>query len=89
MNSKKYFFCAALLSTLLAAEVFAEDPPKPESRKVEKCFGVAKAGKNDCAARDGSNSCAGHSKKDSDSNNWIYVPLGLCEKLVGGVKESK
>ena len=52
----------------------------------EKCFGVAKAGKNDCAAKDGSHSCAGQAAKDADANEWLYVPAGLCDKLVGGQK---
>ena len=52
----------------------------------EKCYGVAKAGKNDCGARD--HSCAGQSKVDNDPAEWVYVPKGLCEKLVGGSLES-
>jgi uncharacterized membrane protein len=52
----------------------------------EKCYGVAKAEKNDCATKDGISSCAGQAKKAGDANAWIYVPKGLCDKLVGGVK---
>ncbi len=52
----------------------------------EKCYGVAKAGKNDCASKDGSNSCAGSATKDADKNAWLYVPAGLCGKLAGGEK---
>ena len=51
---------------------------------MEKCYGVAKAGQNDCAAADGSHSCAGQSKADSDKGEWVYVPTGTCDKLVGG-----
>ncbi|MCP5423948.1 MAG: DUF2282 domain-containing protein [Gammaproteobacteria bacterium] len=47
----------------------------------EKCYGVVKAGKNDCGAP--GHSCAGQSTKDGGAN-WIYVPTGTCEKLVGG-----
>jgi uncharacterized membrane protein len=57
-----------------------------EASAKEKCYGVSKAGKNDCASKDGSNSCAGHATKDADGNQWVYVPAGLCDKLVGGVK---
>ena len=56
---------------------------KPE---VEKCYGVAKAEKNDCAAKDGSHSCAHLAKRDNDPATWVYVPKGLCEKLAGGIK---
>jgi uncharacterized membrane protein len=43
----------------------------------EKCFGVAKAGKNDCAAGPGT-TCAGTSKVDYQGNSWMLVPKGTC-----------
>lgn len=43
----------------------------------EKCFGVAMAGKNDCAAGAGT-TCAGTSKVDYQGNSWKYVPAGSC-----------
>lgn len=54
----------------------------------EKCFGVAKAGQNDCATANGSHSCAGQAKKDMDVNEWKYVAKGTCEKM-GGKLASK
>lgn len=80
-----------IATTLLAATVHAAlanaADVKTESRaEIEKCYGVAKAEKNDCAAKDKSYSCAGHAKKDGDENSWIYLPKGLCDKLVGGKK---
>ncbi len=57
-----------------------------EAEAKEKCYGVVKAGKNDCGAKDGSHSCAGQAKTDADPNEWIFVPDGLCEKLAGGTK---
>lgn len=48
---------------------------------MEKCAGIVKAGKNDCAAND--HSCGGMAEKDSDPNEWIYVPEGTCSKIVG------
>ena len=48
----------------------------------EKCYGVAKAGKNDCASKIGGNSCAGQTTKDGQG--FIVVPKGLCTKLTGG-----
>jgi len=54
----------------------------------EKCQGVAKAGMNDCGAN--GHSCAGQAKVDADPNEWVYVPEGTCEKIVGGtVKAAK
>jgi uncharacterized membrane protein len=49
----------------------------------EKCFGITKAGANDCAADDGSHSCAGQAKKDNDARDWKYVAKGTCDKLGG------
>lgn len=54
------------------------------SKETEKCYGVAKAGKNDCASASGSHSCAGGATLDSDGGEWIFLPRGLCEKLDGG-----
>ncbi|MBV8392276.1 MAG: DUF2282 domain-containing protein [Alphaproteobacteria bacterium] len=49
---------------------------------MEKCYGVAKAGKNDCQTN--TSSCAGTSKTDGQKDAWISLPKGACEKLVGG-----
>lgn len=53
----------------------------------EKCYGVAKAGKNDCQTAN--SSCAGTSKTDNQGDAWILVPKGTCDKLVGGSLEPK
>ena len=48
----------------------------------EKCYGVSKAAKNDCGAA--SHACAGQSKVDGGKGEWIMLPKGTCDKLVGG-----
>ena len=53
----------------------------------EKCYGVAKAGKNDC--KTDAHSCAGMSKADKDPASFIEVPAGTCEKLTGGSTSPK
>lgn len=68
---------AAIALALGAALNLASMPAAAEGAK-EKCYGVALAGKNDCAA--GSNSCAGTSKTDYQADAWKYVPAGTCEK---------
>ena len=60
--------------------------PKPDY-KFEKCYGVVKAGKNDCQTM--GSSCAGTAKRDSQADSWVYVPAGTCDKLVGGSLEPK
>lgn len=49
----------------------------------EKCYGIAKAGLNDCAAGPGT-TCSGTSTVDGQANAWMYVLAGTCEKIVGG-----
>jgi len=49
----------------------------------EKCFGIAKAGQNDCASTSGTHSCAGQSKVDMDKTEWKYVAAGTCKTLNG------
>lgn len=49
----------------------------------EKCYGVAKAGQNDCGGKHAKHSCAGQSKTDNDPNDWKYVDKGGCEKMGG------
>lgn len=54
--------------------------------EMEKCYGVAKAGKNDCQTA--TSSCAGTSKVDGQKDAWILVPAGTCDKLAGGSTEA-
>ena len=65
---------AAALATLAVSATAANGQAvKPK----EKCFGVAKAGKNDCKAGPGT-SCAGTSTRDYQGNAWTLVPAGTC-----------
>ncbi len=83
----KQLLCTALLAAMTSTAAIADTGKSDaQQQEREKCYGVAKAGKNDCAAKDKSHACAGQAKKDADTNTWVYVPAGLCEKLVGGVK---
>lgn len=70
-----------LLSTSASAQVHPEKP----TYKYEKCYGVARAGMNDCFFA--ANSCAGTLAKDNDPGAWIYVPQGTCKKITGGTLE--
>jgi len=53
----------------------------------ERCYGVTKAGHNDCA--NAVHSCAKQSKADQDQHEWIAVPKGTCQRLAGGVMEER
>ena len=82
------FLVASALAAALSLPTIAKAGPAPQPEfKAEKCYGVAKAGKNDCQTAN--SSCAGTSKKDSQGDAWIYVPAGTCDRLVGGSPKSK
>ncbi|KAG9610112.1 hypothetical protein KCV01_g3344, partial [Aureobasidium melanogenum] len=66
----------ALGLATIATGVHADDAKKP----MEKCFGVAQAGKNDCAAGPGT-TCAGTAKKDYQGNAWVLVEKGTCTSI--------
>ena len=74
----------SLLALSVATHAFAADKPQMD---MEKCFGVTKAGKNDCAGA--SHACAGQSKADSNGKEFLSLPKGTCERLVGGSLKSK
>lgn len=75
-------------SAIAAALALGGMPGNAEAQaKTEKCYGVVKAGKNDCQTA--TSSCAGTSKKDAQGDAWIAVPAGTCAKLVGGSTEAK
>jgi len=78
-------FAAALAAPGL---LMAQQQPEMPTFKAEKCYGIAKAGKNDCAST-GNNSCAGTSKVNGDPKAWLFVPEGYCDRIVGGSLEAK
>ncbi|MFN3657476.1 MAG: DUF2282 domain-containing protein [Pseudolabrys sp.] len=85
----KQVVIASALAAAIAAPTLALAAPAPTPKfTAEKCYGLAKAGQNDCAST-GNNSCAGTSKVSSDPRAWIYVPAGYCERIVGGSKTAK
>jgi uncharacterized membrane protein len=55
-------------------------------KKMEKCFAVVKAGKNDCQTA--TSSCAGTSKVDGQKDAWVLVPAGLCARLSGSADKA-
>ena len=76
---------AATAATLLASLMGATPAMAQEAK--EKCFGVAKAGQNDCASVSGAHSCAGQSKVDMDKGEWKYVAKGTCKALKGWTQD--
>jgi uncharacterized membrane protein len=77
---------ALALPVALSGLAQAGPAAKPDY-KFEKCYGVGKAGSNDCQTA--SSSCAGTSKRDRQTDAWIYLPAGTCDKIAGGSTQSK
>ena len=72
---------ALVLGALAAGSALAQDKPMADKMaKMEKCYGVSMAGKNDCAAGPGT-TCAGTSKVDYQGNAWKNVPAGTCNSI--------
>jgi uncharacterized membrane protein len=78
----------AAISSLLAlgAAAFAQPSAAADKPEMEKCYGVAKAGLNDCAGP--AHACQGQSKETSSKKDFIAVPKGTCERLAGGSLKS-
>ena len=74
---------SALASVLALGLVSGVQAADDKAASKEKCFGIAKAGQNDCANLSGSHSCAGQAKMDNDQGEWKYVPAGTCKQMKG------
>lgn len=78
---------STLLAALavLAAGVQAQPVDKPPGK--EKCYGVAKAGQNDCASVSGGHDCSGQARVSYSRDEWRYVPSGTCKQLKGETED--
>lgn len=83
MNTKTLAIAAAVGSLL----VLGANPALAGEKTKDKCYGVAKAGQNDCAAN--GHACAGQAKMDNDPAEWKHVPKDECEKMGGSTTPGK
>jgi len=81
MNTTKALLTTAALASFVAGAI-AYSGHAQAKEGFEMCSGIVKAGHNDCKAN--GHSCAGQSTKDGAANEWVYVPTGTCDKIVGG-----
>jgi uncharacterized membrane protein len=86
MNKRQAIIAAALASVCAAGAASAADKAKVEQ---EKCFGIAKAGQNDCASADGTHGCAGQAKTDKGAAEWKFVAKGTCTKAGGKLEQAR
>ncbi|MDQ2695594.1 MAG: DUF2282 domain-containing protein [Pseudomonadota bacterium] len=78
---------SSALAGVFALGIVTATQAVAQEEKPEKCYGVVKAGKNDCQTAN--SSCAGTAAEDGQADAWIYLPKGTCEKIVGGSLEPK
>ncbi len=74
---------ASAMSLGLVGQAAAADDMAKGDKAKEKCYGVAKAGQNDCANLSGTHACAGMSKVDGSPDDWKYVAKGTCKEMKG------
>jgi uncharacterized membrane protein len=78
---------AILVGGAVAAACFVQSSSATDPKGKEKCYGIAKAGENGCAAANGSHACGGLSRVNYSGQEWKLVDAGTCEKL-GGKREA-
>ena len=71
--------------TLLISASLLLGTLSPVSLADEACYGVVLSGENECSTS--TNACAGHALEDGLKDAYIYVPNGICKKLVNGTLE--
>ena len=82
MKTKAALITSAVVGLLALGSLPAHADDKAAA--TEKCYGIAKAGKNDCAGK--GHACQGQEKADG---GWLKVPTGTCERIVGGSLKPK
>ena len=83
MNNSRTLIQSALGGLLAAGILAASASAMAADEGKDKCFGIAKAGQNDCASKTSKHSCAGQSKADNDPNDFKLVAKGSCDKMGG------
>ena len=83
MNNRQILSVA--IGSLLALGLVGNASAAPKMDKnMEQCFGIAKAGMNDCSSNKSAHSCAGQATKNNDPMDFVAVPKGTCDKIAGG-----
>lgn len=77
---------APILAAAVAAVLSAGTVSTANAAEMENCYGIAKAGHNDC--KTANSSCAGTAKMDMQKDAFVAVPKGTCAKIAGGSLES-
>jgi len=85
MTNRHALIAAALAS--VCAHAAAQEAMGTPKADQEVCYGVAKAGQNDCGTA--THGCAGAAKVDNDPNEWKFVAKGSCTRIGGALEPGK
>jgi uncharacterized membrane protein len=80
----KHQMLSVAIGSLLALGIVGNANAAEKKMEMEKCFGIAKAGMNDCSSNKSAHSCAGQATKSNDPMDFVAVPTGTCAKIAGG-----
>lgn len=81
---EKQQMLSVAMGSLLALGLASNASAAEKKFEMEKCYGVAKAGMNDCGSKKAGHSCAGQASKNNDANDFVALPKGTCNKIAGG-----
>jgi len=87
MKSKSSIVNSAVVGLLAIGLIAATQNAFAAKKDKEKCYGIVKAGENDCQTSN--SSCAGTAEVDNKPSAFLVVPKGTCEKITGGSLKSK
>jgi len=87
MNIKSFALTTSAAILGIVGGLTSEVTEAHAADEKEKCYGIAKAGKNDCGFSGGS--CAGSATKDMDPAAWVYIAKGTCLEAGGSLEAAK
>lgn len=87
MKSNKSVVTSAVAGLLAVGLLSGSQQAAADKKDMEKCYGIVKAGQNDCQTSN--SSCAGTAEVDNKPTAFIVLPKGTCEKIVGGSLKPK
>ena len=85
--NKSIWIASAIAAAVAVPVVTAGAAPAAQPPKSEKCYGIVKAGQNDCQTAN--SSCAGTSKVNNQRDAWVYLPIGVCNKIAGATLQPR
>jgi len=89
MTKTKLIIPAVAIAAVVGVMALNGNEAEAAKPGAEKCYGVAKAGKNDCGNVSGTHGCAGQAATDGLWDEWVYLPKGTCDKIAGGTTDPK